>query len=60
MSLTPVDLDPLDECVCGDYRRDHVDSSGPCKMNGLGHGVPGYRCERFTPAGRLALENTEK
>jgi len=24
---------PLDECECGDYRRDHADGVGPCKFN---------------------------
>lgn len=23
---------PLDECTCGDYRRDHDGGSGPCKV----------------------------
>jgi hypothetical protein len=27
-------VDDLDTCVCGDYRRDHVDGHGPCRFNG--------------------------
>jgi len=36
----------FDTCECGDYRRDHVDGVGPCRLpNTLVHG---YKpCERF-------------
>lgn len=34
-------------CVCGDYRRQHENGAGRCSLNGLGHGVPGYSCEKF-------------
>lgn len=38
----------LDVCRCGDYRKDHERrGTGPCRLNGLGHGVPGYTCEEF-------------
>lgn len=42
---------PLDQCMCGDYRRDHEQGgSGRCKFSGLGHsdghGGAG-RCDRF-------------
>jgi hypothetical protein len=44
---TPKD-DPL--CECGDPRSQHP-NDGPCRMNGLGHGLPsgepGNKCERF-------------
>lgn len=35
-----------DICVCGDYRSDH-DDNGVCKLNGLGHNIPDYKCEKF-------------
>ena len=38
---------PDDICHCGDRRRDHIYGTGLCKLNGLGHGVPGYRCTGF-------------
>lgn len=38
---------PEDTCHCGDWRKDHIDGTGACKLNGLGHGVPGYRCQEF-------------
>jgi hypothetical protein len=42
--------DDFDECECGDYRRDHVDGVGRCKMpNDLNHGF--RPCDKF----RLAL-----
>lgn len=44
---TKAETGDLDTCVCGDYRRDHIDGTGRCKMNGLGHMVPGYSCEKF-------------
>jgi hypothetical protein len=37
---------PFDTCSCGDYRRNHP-ADGPCNLNGLGHGVPGFNCPRF-------------
>ena len=45
---------PEDICNCGDYRRDHPDN-GACKLNGLGHNIPDYKCERF----RLSLRAGE-
>jgi hypothetical protein len=27
---------PLDECECGDYRRNHKDGTGPCTFNRAG------------------------
>lgn len=44
---TPNQKHAKDVCHCGDYRHQHHGGIGPCKMNGLGHGVPGYRCEKF-------------
>jgi len=36
----------LDECACGDYRRDHVNGTGRCKMpDDLTHGF--QPCLRF-------------
>jgi hypothetical protein len=43
----------LDSCECGDYRRDHP-NNGRCKMNGLGHGIPGYTCDSFELSSRFA------
>ena len=40
-------MSDLDTCYCGDYRRDHVDGEGRCKLNGLGHGYSGYQCLKF-------------
>jgi hypothetical protein len=40
-------LHDLDVCQCGDYRRSHKEGIGPCNLNSLGHGVPGYQCEKF-------------
>ena len=37
----------LDVCRCGDYRRDHQQGAGTCKLNGLGHGMLGYSCAEF-------------
>ena len=39
---------PYDVCKCGDYRRDHKDSVGPCrhnKLNDLTHGM--QDCTKF-------------
>lgn len=42
----PASEHPLDECECGDYRRDHVGGRGACSMpNNMSHGF--QRCERF-------------
>lgn len=49
-----------DTCWCGDYRRDHVDGIGRCRLNGLGHGVPGYECERFILANQYDAELTRR
>jgi len=54
---------PLDECTCGDYRKDHADGEGRCCMpDDLTHGKkPCFRFELAFPhegpnsrAGRLA------
>ncbi len=34
-----VAADDLDECECGDYRRDHNDGAGPCRFNRSGFDV---------------------
>lgn len=39
--------DPKDICECGDYRDQHEPNDGACKLNSLGHGYPGGRCEGF-------------
>lgn len=39
--------DPKDVCECGDYRDQHEADEGACKLNGLGHGFPGGRCDAF-------------
>lgn len=44
---TPNQQHPQDICRCGDYRRSHRGGIGPCGLNSLGHGVPGYRCTEF-------------
>ena len=37
---------PLDECDCGDYRRDHINGLGRCTMpNDLNHGFEA--CHKF-------------
>ena len=37
---------PLDECDCGDYRRDHIDGTERCTMpNDLSHGF--RHCLKF-------------
>ena len=41
-------------CECGDYKSDHVNGTGACKMNGLGHCIPDDElnvCKRFVFAG---------
>jgi len=49
-----VAMDPLDECECGDYRRDHVDGTGRCRMpDDLCHGFT--RCLKF----RAILQETD-
>jgi len=44
------DAHDLDECHCGDWRKDHEPNGGRCRKNGLGHGVPGFTCEKFVLA----------
>jgi hypothetical protein len=44
---TPNQQHPKDVCECGDYRRQHIDGTGACVLNSLGHGAPGYRCNKF-------------
>lgn len=39
-------LADFDTCVCGDYRHQHVNGVGACRLNGLGHGGPGL-CRKF-------------
>jgi hypothetical protein len=42
----------LDECMCGDYRRDHIGGAGACKFNlphNIGHGGPS-NCREFRMA----------
>lgn len=40
-------LRDLDECVCGDPRKDHKNKKGSCRYNGgLGHGF-GPPCKQF-------------
>lgn len=49
-SATPgIVPDPLDACVCGDYRRDHKDGTGPCKFNARGWDLchAGQDCLQF-------------
>jgi len=52
MTQTPEQIaarHPLDECECGDYRRDHLNGTGPCTFNkgafDLTHG--GRDCLKF-------------
>jgi hypothetical protein len=47
-------LDPQDICVCGDYRSDH-DDKGVCKLNGLGHTTPNYKCEKFVNSNQIEV-----
>jgi hypothetical protein len=44
---TPNQQHNKDVCVCGDYREQHLNGTGRCTLNGLGHGVPGYLCTEF-------------
>lgn len=46
-----------DVCTCGDYRKDHENGTGRCRMpNDLCHGfVP---CEKFTLFRRAAAPKT--
>lgn len=38
----------LDECLCGDYRRDHIDGHGACRHNKPRDLTHGYRdCDSF-------------
>ncbi len=38
-------------CFCGDARSDHLNGDGPCKLNGLGHGLlsddPANKCHAY-------------
>ncbi len=46
--------DPMDECVCGDYRRDHLDGTGACKHNKPRDLTHGYQdCLSFRLAFRV-------
>lgn len=48
-------MNELDICECGDYRRDHVDGIGECRMpNDLSHGF--QKCSRF----RLSMTAEKK
>jgi hypothetical protein len=38
--------DDLDACHCGDYRRDHVDGKGRCKLN-WAHSIGEGPCSEF-------------
>lgn len=31
--IAEITAHPLDECACGDYRRDHKDGTGACTFN---------------------------
>lgn len=53
----PVVKSDMDECYCGDYRKDH-NASG-CKLNGLGHGGSG-NCRRFLLSGREGWRDKRK
>ncbi len=57
-TLTEGAKHPNDVCYCGDYRHQHEDGDGRCRLNGLGH-PGGSSCNRFrltTPfAPRTAL-----
>ena len=50
----------LDLCECGDYRRDHKGGTGACNLNGLGHGMTGYRCNRFRFSLPATAEDIER
>ena len=40
---------PEDECECGDYRKDHINGTGRCRM-------PDDLCHGFKPCLRFRLE----
>lgn len=57
-----VDNSEYDICECGDFRRDHVNGSGECKLNTLGHGGP-PPCKKFhfaSPADPNEIEQQER
>lgn len=42
-----------EECVCGDYRRDHKDGVGPCRHNKPNDLCHAYEdCNKFRPSGK--------
>ena len=43
--MTEVQKHALDQCECGDYRRDHVEGTGECKLN-YAH-IEGTPCHVF-------------
>lgn len=54
--MTDWTIPDFDICVCGDYRHQHVNGSGACRLNDLGHGMGHMgKCRKF----RLHLEATE-
>lgn len=57
MTITPI-LDPLDECECGDYRREHEGGTGRCRMpDDLCHGFK--PCLQFRLSKRAGAEHRE-
>lgn len=58
--LTKDEDHPLDTCVCGDPRCDHIDGAGPCKHNKPQDMTHGYKdCEHFRLSRRAALQSEE-
>lgn len=53
--IATVNTSHLDECECGDYRQNHENSVGACRLNGLGHGqgsATAGECHKFRLARR--------
>ncbi len=54
--MTRWTIPDFDQCACGDYRHQHVNGTGACRLNDLGHGMGNMgKCYKF----RLAKEASE-
>jgi hypothetical protein len=43
-AISPIEVDLYEICVCGDYRHQHVDGTGRCKLGELCFPA---RCQKF-------------
>lgn len=51
-----IDAHDLDTCMCGDYRRQHVNGAGRCMLNELCTPTPCRKFRLFRPFSSLAQQ----